>query len=612
MKNLLILERSVSEAEFQKTANGDYILEGIFSEIGTKNKNNRIYDEAEFVPHVEELAKKVKDRKILGELDHPKQFEVSLKNVSHVIEEISYDKSSKQVRGRIKLLDTDAGKQAKALVDAGVPIHISSRAAGVVESNNHVKVKRLFTYDLVADPGFENAKLNRVNESFGLQNDDTIQIFEMDNTNNGLTQVNAPEVAINETKGESFISMDQFDKYSKYITEQFNKIQESIKSINESDTSSNNTKEQSQIVEWVETIAKEVNSMNSKIHKVEENTDNLIAHNDYIVEGLESVKDYTELVALKTDQGIEYSKSLAENLDNSIEYSKMVAESVDNSIEYSKHITEEVNSRFEYQTTINESVDTLISHNDYIVENMEHVANFTEYIKENLETLGSYTEHSINDINENFEELNGAKLINESNGRISKQSEPKENLIIESNDNFKNDISTKINTLLESAKKQKAVTEDKDLHFLHFVTESKRSEFEKLNESSQGDLILAFKNNKYFGTRDVERIWESATTPEPKVLNWLENIPAKYKESYDSLSESKQEEIKLQASVSVLESQYQIDHFWSTRDLRSEIIQPINESAIASSESINEVKVTSSYMDAVTEGLAKRFKTNKI
>ena len=114
IKNLLILERSSSQVEFKKTDSGDYILEGIFSIMGKKNKNNRIYDEAEFIPHVMELAEKCKGKKILGELDHPKQFEVSLKNVSHVIEEITYDKASKEVRGRIKLLDTDAGKQAKA------------------------------------------------------------------------------------------------------------------------------------------------------------------------------------------------------------------------------------------------------------------------------------------------------------------------------------------------------------------------------------------------------------------------------------------------------------------------------------------------------------------
>ena len=149
--NLLILERS-SGTLTSKTADGSYVLEGIFGEIDKKNKNNRIYTEAEYVPQIEALQEKIKSSKLLGELDHPAKFDISLKNVSHIIEELTYDKESKQVRGKIRLLDTDAGKQAKALVDAGVPLQISSRAAGAVESDGKVKIKQLFTYDLVADP----------------------------------------------------------------------------------------------------------------------------------------------------------------------------------------------------------------------------------------------------------------------------------------------------------------------------------------------------------------------------------------------------------------------------------------------------------------------------
>ena len=164
--DLLILERSASGLEF-KEENGVYVLEGVFGELDTKNRNNRIYTAEEYLPQIESLQDKIKASKLLGELDHPQNFDVSLKNVSHIIEEITYDEANKQIKGRIRLLDTDAGRQAKALVDAGVPLQISSRAAGAVESNGKVKIKQLFTYDLVADPGFENAELKRVNESFG-------------------------------------------------------------------------------------------------------------------------------------------------------------------------------------------------------------------------------------------------------------------------------------------------------------------------------------------------------------------------------------------------------------------------------------------------------------
>jgi hypothetical protein len=167
--------------------------------------------------------------------------------------------------------------------------------------------------------------------------------------------------------------------------------------------------------------------------------------------------------------------------------------------------------------------------------------------------------------------------------------------------------SEKINNLLESAKKQKAVEEDKNLHFLHFVDESRRNEFESLDEGVRSDLINAFNINKYFGTRDVERIWESTVNPVAPTLNWLENMPKKYQESYEALTESAKAEIKLQASVLNLDSQYKIDHFWSTRDLRSEKINSVNEST---ETPINESKTEedSPYMQAVKAGLSRRFK----
>ena len=176
--NLLIVESSAGTTTKDFTVSkdkGGYVLEGIFGEIGIKNKNNRIYDEAEYLPQIESLQDKIKESKLLGELDHPKQFEISLERVSHVIEKLEYDKATKQVRGRIRILNTSKGKEAQALIDGGIPLHISSRAAGSVSEDGHVKIKKLFTYDLVADPGFANAELKCINESYGIANDNTLR-----------------------------------------------------------------------------------------------------------------------------------------------------------------------------------------------------------------------------------------------------------------------------------------------------------------------------------------------------------------------------------------------------------------------------------------------------
>tara|TARA_R110001606_G_scaffold82425_1_gene189021 strand:- start:168 stop:500 length:333 start_codon:yes stop_codon:yes gene_type:complete len=98
-----------------KDADGSVVLEGVFTQIGVKNKNNRIYEEAEVLPHINELKEKVKTNKLLGELDHPKDFDISLSNVSHVIEDLEYDKDKKQVLGRIRLLNTSKGKRSSSI-----------------------------------------------------------------------------------------------------------------------------------------------------------------------------------------------------------------------------------------------------------------------------------------------------------------------------------------------------------------------------------------------------------------------------------------------------------------------------------------------------------------
>ena len=176
-KVLLILERASGNLDVNKDS-GDYVLEGIFAQFGVMNNNKRIYEEKEYLPHLDYLKKQISESSLMGELDHPEKFEVSLTKVSHIVESLEYDSKKRQILGRLRLLDTPSGQIAKNLVDSGIPISISSRAAGSVSENNKVQIKRIFTYDLVAHPGFENAQLSKVNESFGLESDDNIQIFD--------------------------------------------------------------------------------------------------------------------------------------------------------------------------------------------------------------------------------------------------------------------------------------------------------------------------------------------------------------------------------------------------------------------------------------------------
>jgi len=162
-RNVLILERS--SQNLRKTDDKEkVVLEGVFAEFGIENRNGRIYEEKEYLPHLEYLKKDMANGSLLGELDHPERFEVALGNVSHRITELWYDQSARQIKGRIEVLDTPKGQIAKSLLNSGVPLSISSRAAGIVNEDKTVQIQQIYTYDLVAKPGFESAQLKTVSE----------------------------------------------------------------------------------------------------------------------------------------------------------------------------------------------------------------------------------------------------------------------------------------------------------------------------------------------------------------------------------------------------------------------------------------------------------------
>jgi hypothetical protein len=349
--------------------NKDYILEGVFGQIDQKNKNNRIYTESEYVPQIEALQQKIGASKLLGELDHPAQFDISLKNVSHIIEELTYDKDSKEVRGRIKLLDTDAGRQAKALVDAGVPLQISSRAAGAVESNGQVKIKQLFTYDLVADPGFENAELKRVNESYGFSNDTGLYIYEVGQANlteNIENKTTNTQIKENKNMAE-FVKSEDFNKYSEYLANEIKTLKESIEAKDEA-ASGENTVE------------------------------NLTQHNNHIVESVNDLTEYVGYIAEQLDGSIQYAEHIAEKTDQSISYSESIAEKLDQGISYTEHLAESVSKVKDFANYLAEAHNEGAESNNTLLE-------YVEYLKENLQSVSEYAEYIAESLNETVEEV---------------------------------------------------------------------------------------------------------------------------------------------------------------------------------------------------------------
>ena len=552
-KNLLILERSTSDLTTKKEGDGTVVLEGIFTEIGKKNKNNRIYEEDEVLPHINELKEKVKTGKLLGELDHPKDFDVSLSNVSHVIEDLNYDPSTKQVRGKIRLLNTSKGKEAQALIEDGIPLHISSRAAGTVGNDGKVKIKKFFTYDLVADPGFENAELSRVNESFGFADNGDILIYEIDKKIEEKTNTEMSE--------SNFVTVEDFNKYTEYLKNEIGTIKESKGSVD--------TEKLDKLINYTEHVAERVNQLNDYTEYLSENLDKSITHTDYVVENVNKIKKYT--------------KYLAEELDNSIQYSEHVAEKSDKGIQYSNYLGEQL--------------DKGIAYSDYLAEKLDQGIKYSEYIKENVEKVGEYAEYIGENVNEHV--LNETKSIKKGDSINENITEAKEAVV-----DYKTSITEKLNSLIETAEENHAKFATPETKFFALLGESKKAEFSSLNESKQEEILNKFNNTRCLSTVEAEGIWESCFIEERKTLNFMDNMPSKYNEKWNNLSKVRQDQIIAESNYHPLNTEYQINNFWATRDLRSSQVsmEQLNENKTAAEQAVEKKPlVNESYANALIE-----------
>jgi hypothetical protein len=653
--DLLIVEMSSSTLSVKTSDNKEYILEGVFGQIDQKNRNNRIYTESEYIPQIEALQAKIKASKLLGELDHPAQFDISLKNVSHIIEELTYDKASKEVRGRIKLLDTDAGRQAKALVDAGVPLQISSRAAGAVESNGTVKIKQLFTYDLVADPGFENAELKRVNESFGYSNDGLISIYEINRSSEtSLETINTIEntnTEIKENKNMAeFVKSEDFNRYSEYLANEIKTLKESMEAKN-AEVSEDNT------------------------------VDNLKEHNNHIVETVNKLTDYVEYVATKLDESIQYSEHVAEKADQGIAYSESLAEKLDQGISYTEHVAEAVSKVKDFANYLAEahnegatSHTTLLEYVEYLKENLQSVSEYAEYIAESLnetviteedapakdaeeaeetdeiENIGDNSEEGAvakdgENAGKDVEEIEGEEVEagdNSKEGDVSKDAEKvgKDAEDLESNaktsdaevkdkvdaaepgegeeeaegeegaldplEAYKNEISSKLDALVESATKK----ENESPSFFRVVSSTTREKYNTLTESAKSEVRSTVSKRGFMTESEIVSLMNNAQLIVESAgvqPTFIALMPTEYTEAWTNLSEAKQNQIIAQAKYHTLNTEYQVANFWQTRDLRDTKVE-MEKVAMVTESKTEEPKSALGYdMTGMAEAFKQRF-----
>ena len=581
---LMILERSGENLNVNKT-NDEYVLEGVFAQFGVENNNHRIYEEKEYLPHLDYLKKKISENRLLGELDHPDKFDISLSKVSHLIEDVKYDAKKRQIVGRIKLLDTPSGQIAKNLVDSGVPVSISSRAAGVVKENKKVEIKRIFTYDLVADPGFENATLSKVNESFGFEStDESLAIYDMTSEfpaflesldQEEINNTSETEKISNNMENKEYVSVDEMNKYSLVLKQEIEKINDRLGKISES------------------------TDHNEKIAKLEEELDNIKNYASYLAESQNKALQFANYISEKVGQSIEYSEHIAEKADRGIQYSEMVAEKLDQGHEYMNYMATKVDEGIRYAEYTAGKVNENIKFGNYLAERMNETIGYAEHIAEHADNSIRYSEYlSENSASkEDFKNLteyaeymfeNGAYKVDGKTSNVSEENENKEDrgviadAVKESIAGRYASLDNKIDAVLESVKKQRAELKSTDSRypFMTFLSEGKRESFLALNETEKKRVTNALSASPAFDEEKIVAVWESALASVEVNEKWLTDMPVEYIGLWESASADNKDRITRQAKMFRLETDYQVKNFWQTRGLgkpSDETNSPINE-----------------------------------
>ncbi|NBW58562.1 primosomal protein [bacterium] len=155
--------------ESMEKNNGRLIVKGVLQRAAATNQNGRVYPKEILMREAKKYSDiNIKERRALGELDHPDSSVVNLNNVSHNIVEMHWD--GNDLVGTVEVLSTPSGNILKELFKCGIKLGISSRGLGSVKQlgENRVEVQddfELIAFDFVSNPSTQGAFLEPIHES---------------------------------------------------------------------------------------------------------------------------------------------------------------------------------------------------------------------------------------------------------------------------------------------------------------------------------------------------------------------------------------------------------------------------------------------------------------
>jgi hypothetical protein len=138
------------------------VVKGILQRAAVKNQNGRLYPKDVLIRESKKYEENfIKERRALGELDHPESSVVNLQNVSHNVVEMHWE--GDDLIGTVEVLPTPNGNILKELFRANIRLGISSRGLGTVNKsmNEDADVVQddfeLIAFDFVSNPSTRGA-----------------------------------------------------------------------------------------------------------------------------------------------------------------------------------------------------------------------------------------------------------------------------------------------------------------------------------------------------------------------------------------------------------------------------------------------------------------------
>lgn len=545
-RNLMVCSNSSKPLKMLTESAGQtkrYLLEGIFAELDVKNRNQRIYTKEEYLKHLDYLREDIRTgQSLLGELDHPEdRFEVKLKEASHRILDIWYDRQSNCVMGKIELLNTPNGLLAQSLLEQGIPLHISSRAAGTVNSDNTVNIQQIYTYDLVCKPGFAKAVLHTVNESasYNKYTEDATEYLRM------CEEMDFRNLA------------SQFGMSSDYVL--------------------------------ISEMATNANLRQEAIAIQEETTDNDM-NIDSTTESKQSFCSKCFGSGINPDGTPCKCKNVNEEDDEQ--------ETEDDSQEDEKSEEKDDNGVEILSVRAVTSSDDEDDEDGVEIKDVKSVDDDSESDDDDEESEDDESEETEEDTNEE-DEANEDEDASEKNKCDSKEKDMLLDCDVEKDKKEHKETLDRIDDLIATIKsKKESKKQDESMVVAKyplsaFLSESMFAEFMSMNESQKSNVMTYINEANVNPAQMTQKLWETATNFVPETEIWLKYAPANYKSLYESADEYTKNSIRNTAQYILFESQSDINNFWRNTGLQERTernllneqfvnnmpkVEPVNES----------------------------------